>query len=88
MSRAGRAVPLEVGPLDVPEMPSTVTINAKKYNFLKDIEPGNELKLSIRVTTTSIRKDEHEYVINGEIEDLIEQPKPQPEGNSDAPIRA
>ena len=88
MSRAGRAVPLDIDPINVPEIPSTVEINAKKYSFLKDIEPGNELKLSIRVTVKRVNKDEVEYRICGDIEDLIEQPKPQPEGNSDAPIRS
>jgi len=88
MSRAGRAVSVDLGsPLDVPEPKSWATINGRKHGISTKIEPGQEIKASVRMIVDNVNKDEDNFTIHVEITDLIEQPKPQPEGNSDGPIR-
>ena len=75
MSRAGRAVALPEGPLDIPETPSTGTINVKKFPFLAKGKPGDGLKLSVSATIESVRMDENEHIMHVEFQELIPQPK-------------
>ena len=75
MSNAGRAVPLKDSPLDIPVIPSTGSIDVKKFPFLAKAKPGDGLKLSVGATVESVRMDEHEHRMHIEIQELIPQPK-------------